>query len=145
MHKPLGPKTPPPPPIQKVLWHKHTVHKRVHTRSGTDRCLICAQKETIQHATVECSMGLLILRRLRCLRRAIWVIILEERHHSGAYTHAFLCNVYPYTPPHFCYYFYLFGPLTPHKWCTCCPSPIWNGPCTNFASSLVSALRRWQG
>ena len=46
------------------------------------------------------------------LRRAMGVIILEHRLHSAAYTHAFLCNVYPYTPfsPYFCYQFYLFGP-----------------------------------
>ena len=38
-------------------------------------------------------MGVLILRRLRHLRRTIWVIILEQRQYSGTYTHA-----YPYTP-----------------------------------------------
>ena len=65
-------------------------------------------------------LGVLILRRLRrtlqrTLQRAIWVIILEQRQHSGTYACVFLCNTYPYTPffPHFCYYFHLFGPLPP--------------------------------
>ena len=41
---------------QRVLWHYFTVHERVYKRSGTDKCLICSQKESIQHAVVECSM-----------------------------------------------------------------------------------------
>ena len=41
---------------QRVLWHKLTVHERVYKRSGTDKCPICAQKESIKHAMVECSM-----------------------------------------------------------------------------------------
>ena len=58
------------------------------------------------------ALGVLILWHLR---RAIWVIILEYKQYSGTYTHAFLCNIYPYTPfpPYFCYYSYLFGPLPP--------------------------------
>ena len=41
---------------QKVLWHKLTVHARVYKRSGTDKCPVCSQKETVKHAMVECSM-----------------------------------------------------------------------------------------
>ena len=41
---------------QRVLWHKLTVHERVYKRSGTDKCPICSQKESIKHAMVECSM-----------------------------------------------------------------------------------------
>ena len=41
---------------QRVLWHKLTVHERVYKRSDTDKCSICAQKESIKHAMVECSM-----------------------------------------------------------------------------------------
>ena len=41
---------------QRVLWHKFTVHERVYKRSGTDKCPICSQKESIKHAMVECSM-----------------------------------------------------------------------------------------
>ena len=41
---------------QRVLWHKLTVHERVYKRSGTDKCPICSQKESIKHAVVECSM-----------------------------------------------------------------------------------------
>ena len=41
---------------QRVLWHKLTVHERVYKRSGTDKCPICAQKESIKHAMMECSM-----------------------------------------------------------------------------------------
>ena len=41
---------------QRVLWHKLTVHERVYKRSGMDKCPMCAQKESIQHAMVECSM-----------------------------------------------------------------------------------------
>ena len=39
-----------------MLWHKLAVHEKVYKRSGTDKCLICAQKESIKHAMVECSM-----------------------------------------------------------------------------------------
>ena len=41
---------------ERVLWHKLTVHERVYKRSGTDSCPICAHKESIKHAMVECSM-----------------------------------------------------------------------------------------
>ena len=41
---------------QKVLWHKLTVHARVYKRSGTDKCPVCSQKETVKHAMVECPM-----------------------------------------------------------------------------------------
>ena len=41
---------------QKALWHKLTVHARVYKRSGTDKCPVCSQKETVKHAMVECSM-----------------------------------------------------------------------------------------
>ena len=41
---------------QKVLWHKLTVHARVYKRSGTDKCPMCSQKETVKHAMVECPM-----------------------------------------------------------------------------------------
>ena len=41
---------------QKVLWHKMTVHARVYKRSGTDKCPVCSQKETVKHAMVECPM-----------------------------------------------------------------------------------------
>ena len=41
---------------QRVLWHKLTVHARVYKRSGTDKCSICSQKETVKHAMVECPM-----------------------------------------------------------------------------------------
>ena len=33
-----------------------TVHERVYKRSGTDKCPICSQKESVKHAMVECSM-----------------------------------------------------------------------------------------
>ena len=39
-----------------MLWHKLTVHERVYKRLGTDECPICSQKESMKHATVECSM-----------------------------------------------------------------------------------------
>ena len=38
---------------QRVLWHKLTMHARVYKRSGTDKCPICSQKETVKHAMVE--------------------------------------------------------------------------------------------
>ena len=41
---------------QRVVWHKLTVHARVYKRSGMDKCPICAQKESIKHTMVECSM-----------------------------------------------------------------------------------------
>ena len=41
---------------QRVVWHKLTVHERVYKRSGTDKCPICSQKESVKHAMVECSM-----------------------------------------------------------------------------------------
>ena len=41
---------------QRVLWHKLTVHEGVYKRSGTDKCPICSQKESIKHAMVQCSM-----------------------------------------------------------------------------------------
>ena len=41
---------------QRVLWHKLTVHERVYKRSGMDKCPICAQKEAIKLAMVECSL-----------------------------------------------------------------------------------------
>ena len=41
---------------RKALWHKLTVHARVYKRSGTDKCPLCSQKETVKHATVECPM-----------------------------------------------------------------------------------------
>ena len=39
-----------------MLWHKLRVHERVYKRSGTDKCPIYSQKESIKHAMVECSM-----------------------------------------------------------------------------------------
>ena len=39
-----------------MLWHKLTVHERVYKRSGTDKCPICSQKESVGHAMVESSM-----------------------------------------------------------------------------------------
>ena len=39
-----------------MLWHKLTVHTRVYKRSGTHKCPICSQKETVKHAMVECPM-----------------------------------------------------------------------------------------
>ena len=39
-----------------MSWHKLTVHERVYKRSGTDKCPICSQKESVNHAMVECSM-----------------------------------------------------------------------------------------
>ena len=49
-----------PPRVQdfarKALWHKLTVHARVYKRSGTDKCPVCSQKETVKHAMVECPM-----------------------------------------------------------------------------------------
>ena len=41
---------------QRVLCHKLTVHEGVYKRSRTDKCPICAQKESIKHAMVECPM-----------------------------------------------------------------------------------------
>ena len=41
---------------QKVLWHKLTVHPRVYKRSGTDKCPVCSQKETVKLQMVECPM-----------------------------------------------------------------------------------------
>ena len=41
---------------QRVLWHKLTVHERVYKRSGTDKCPIFSQKESVKHAMVRCSM-----------------------------------------------------------------------------------------
>ena len=41
---------------RKALWHKLTVHARVYKRSGTDKCPLCSQKETVKHAMVECPM-----------------------------------------------------------------------------------------
>ena len=41
---------------RKALWHKLTVHASVYKRSGTDKCPVCSQKETIKHAMVECPM-----------------------------------------------------------------------------------------
>ena len=41
---------------QKVPWHKVTVHARVYKTSGTDKCPVCSQKETVKHAMVECPM-----------------------------------------------------------------------------------------
>ena len=32
------------------------VHERVYKRSGTVKCPICSQKESVKHAMVECSM-----------------------------------------------------------------------------------------
>ena len=79
--------------------------------------------------------------------RNLGKIILEQRQCSGTYTHVFLMYC---VPPHafFPLFLLLFLPFwasSPHKWCTCCPSPIWNGPCMNFASSLLWALLRRQG
>ena len=37
-------------------WHKLTVHARVYKRSGTDKCPVCSQKETVKHAMVGCPM-----------------------------------------------------------------------------------------
>ena len=34
---------------QRVFWHKLTVHERVYTTSGTDKCPICSQKELVKH------------------------------------------------------------------------------------------------
>ena len=39
-----------------MLWHKLPVHERVYKRSGTDKCPVCSQKETVKHAMVECPM-----------------------------------------------------------------------------------------
>ena len=47
---------------QKALWHKLTVHARVYKRSGTDKCPVCSQKETVKHAMVECPMFKFTLR-----------------------------------------------------------------------------------
>ena len=41
---------------RKALRHKLTVHARVYKRSGTDKCPVCSQTETIQHAMVGCPM-----------------------------------------------------------------------------------------
>ena len=41
----------PPPPRDKL-----TVHARVYKRSGTEKCPVCSQKETVKHAMVECPM-----------------------------------------------------------------------------------------
>ena len=41
---------------RKALWHKLTVHARVYKRSGTDKCPVCSQRETVKHAMVECPM-----------------------------------------------------------------------------------------
>ena len=41
---------------RKALWHELTVHARVYKRSGTDKCRLCSQKETVKHAMVECPM-----------------------------------------------------------------------------------------
>ena len=41
---------------QKVPWHKLTVHARVYKRSGTHKCPVCSQKETVKHAMVKCPM-----------------------------------------------------------------------------------------
>ena len=41
---------------QRVLWHKLTVHARVYTRSGTEKCPISSQIESVKHAMVECPM-----------------------------------------------------------------------------------------
>ena len=41
---------------RKALRHKLTVHARVYKRSGTNKCPVCSQKETIKHAMVECPM-----------------------------------------------------------------------------------------
>ena len=41
---------------RKAPWHKLTVHARVYKRSGTDKCPLCSQKETVKHAMVECPM-----------------------------------------------------------------------------------------
>ena len=41
---------------RKALSHKLTVHARVYKRSGTDKCPVCSQKETVKHVMVECPM-----------------------------------------------------------------------------------------
>ena len=89
------------------------------------------------------ALGVLILW---CLR-AIWVIILEQRQYSGTYAHAcFLSRTPLYAfPPLFLLLVLPFWASSPHKWCTCCLSPTWNGPCVNFELSLLWALLRRQG
>ena len=42
--------------VQKVLWRKLNVHERVHEHSSTDISPVCGQKESIKHATMDCSM-----------------------------------------------------------------------------------------
>ena len=46
----------PPPLGGRRTRHKLTVHARVYKRSGTDKCPVCSQKETVKHAMVECPM-----------------------------------------------------------------------------------------
>ena len=95
--------------------------------------------------------GVLIVQ---CLQRAIWGIILEQRQCSGTYTHGvqgyMLHTHMEHIPLYtlFALFLLLFLPFWAssfHKWCICCPSPIWNGPCMNFESSPLWALLRRQG
>ena len=50
---------------QRVLWHKLTVHGRVQKTSGTDKCLICARKEVLRHATIGRSMSKVVAAVIR--------------------------------------------------------------------------------
>ena len=61
------------------------------------------------------------------------------------HTYLFMYCIPLYTPPPFLLLFLPFGTSSPQKWCTCCPSPIWNGRFMNFVSSLLWALPRRQG
>ena len=54
----------------------------------------------------------------RALRRALRVIILEQRQYSGASHMRFLCNVYPYTCP---------SPVPPPASVLPCQTSGWSG------------------
>ena len=59
---------------------------------------------------------MLILRYLRHMRHAIWVIILEQRQYSGTYTHAFFyvkCTPIRLFYPIFVIIFTFLGLFTP--------------------------------
>ena len=90
-------------------------------------------------------LGVLILWHLR---RAIWVIILDQRQHSGTYTHSFFYVTYTpihLPPPPLPLLFLPFWTSSADKWCTCCLSPMLNVPCMSFESSPLRASLRWQG
>ena len=75
-------------------------------------------------------------------RHSIWVIILEQRQYNGTYTQRIPLYAFP---PLFLLVFLPFWASSPHQWCSSCPSPIWNGPCINFPSSLPWAVLGRQG